>query len=61
MKAQCDLNNTVERYIGLIVNSRNAKRFSKGQDGAHASAAWDSIVEAAKVHCRIWILKIWIS
>ena len=43
-------NNKAERHIRPIANGRKVWLFSKSQRGAHASAAWYSIVETAKAN-----------
>jgi transposase len=43
-------NNLAERHIRPIANGRKAWLFAKSEDGAHASAAWYSIVETAKAN-----------
>lgn len=43
-------NNLAERHIRPIANGRKVWLFAKSEDGAHASAAWYSIVETAKAN-----------
>jgi transposase/uncharacterized coiled-coil protein SlyX len=43
-------NNKAERHIRPIANGRKVWLFAKSQRGAHASAAWYSIVETAKAN-----------
>jgi transposase len=43
-------NNKAERHIRPIANGRKVWLFAKSQQGAHASAAWYSIVETAKAN-----------
>jgi len=43
-------NNRAERHIRPIANGRKAWLFAKSEDGAHASAAWYSLVETAKAN-----------
>jgi hypothetical protein len=55
-------NNLAERHIRPIANGRKAWLFSKSETGAHASAAWYSMVESAKAnglepyHYLRWLL-----
>ncbi len=43
-------NNRAERHIRPIANGRKSWLFARSQKGAHASAAWYSIVETAKAN-----------
>ena len=43
-------NNRAERHIRPIANGRKAWLFAKSEAGAHASAAWYSLVETAKAN-----------
>lgn len=43
-------NNKAERHIRPIANGRKVWLFAKSQQGAHASAAWYSVVETAKAN-----------
>jgi len=43
-------NNRAERHIRPIAQGRHAWLFARSQKGAHASAAWNSIVETAKAN-----------
>ena len=43
-------NNRAEQHIRPIANGRKAWLFARSQKGAHASAAWFSIVETAKAN-----------
>lgn len=43
-------NNRAERHIRPIANGRKVWLFSRSQRGAHASAAWYSLVETAKAN-----------
>lgn len=43
-------NNRAEQHIRPIAQGRRAWLFAKSEDGAHASAAWYSIVETAKAN-----------
>jgi transposase len=43
-------NNRAERHIRPIANGRKVWLFARSQRGAHASAAWYSIVETAKAN-----------
>ena len=55
-------NNRAERHIRPIANGRKVWLFARSQRGAHASAAWYSIVETAKAnalepyHYLRWLL-----
>lgn len=43
-------NNRAEQHIRPIAQGRRAWLFAKSEDGAHASAAWYSVVETAKAN-----------